>query len=254
MHPINQAILLLAGRGRRLGSLTEDCPKCLLEVAGMPILERSLRALSQSGVSSAVFVVGHQADQIRHFVGSQYAGIEITYLFNSQYAKTNTAYSLWLARNYLNKECLLLEGDILFNAETLERILHCTSGQSVWAALPIEPGKDEGILLQRNKSGYVEAVHLVRHPEKTCPNLSYKCAGIQVLTAQLARRLAVQLEAVINRGQVRIFADVVLGEILNETPMKLCSLEGLSWDEVDDLEDLRRARQRFEVSYYREAQ
>ncbi len=67
-----RAILLLAGRARRLGSLTKNKPKCLVRVAGASILERALDKLSASGVSEVVLVVGYRAERVREFVGGSY--------------------------------------------------------------------------------------------------------------------------------------------------------------------------------------
>ena len=248
MRSVHRAILLLAGRGSRLGSLTEQRPKCLLDVAGISILERTLRLLSQGGVSEAILVVGYEADQIQRVIGNRYAGLDLTYIFNEQYNETSTAYSLWLAKSYLKKDCLLLEGDILFEMEVLHRVLGCSIDRSVWAAISITPGNDEGILLRRNGVGYVIAVQLVRRAEHRPLAFGYKCAGIQLLSAVMAQSLAAKLDHAINKGQTQIFADLLLGEALTETSIKLCSLEGLRWAEVDDQEDFHRAQQLFKIN------
>ena len=247
MHRVKRAILLLAGRGRRMGGLTEEQPKCLLKVARQSILERALLALSQVGIAEAVLVVGYRAEQIRDSIGDHYGGLDLAYVLNEQYAETNTAYSLWLARQFLDRECLLLEGDILFEIQVLRRILDNHAGGSAWAAVPVNPSNAEGVLLSQDARGCVSRAELVRNPTDRSPDLTHKCGGIQLLDQRLAQLLAARLQEVIHAGQRGIFADLVLGAVLEEAviPMALCSLAGLRWSEVDDVQDLEFSRQLF---------
>lgn len=245
MSSVEHAILLLAGGGCRLGDLTAHRPKCLLEIGGVSFLERSLHSLAQCGISRAVLVVGYQQEKIRDVVDHQYAGMRIEYVVNNRYAETNTAYSLWLAREHLISRCLLLEGDIVFEPSVLQQVLNCSEGKSVWAAVPIFGENSEGVHLCCNAAGYVSGLQLVRQPEARNPEMMFKCAGIQVLTAELAQSLASKLDETIAKGEVRKYADLVLGGILNETSMVLCSLKGLRWAEVDDLQDYRRTQKLF---------
>ncbi len=214
----------------------------------MSILGRVLQSLSKVGVREAILVVGYRGDQVRRFAGQDYDGVKIRYVVNDRHAETNTAYSLWLAKRYLSTDCLLIEGDILVDVAALKRIFDCSPNESVWTAIPVAPGNDEGILLAHNIAGYVTSARLVAESDSNVPPLSYKCAGIQLLTRTMARALAANLDEVIANVQLRTYADQVLAEMLTENSMKLCSLEGLRWAEVDDLKDFIRARQLFTVS------
>ena len=248
MYSVEQAIILIAGRGHRLGNLTDARPKCLLEIGGKSFLERSLHALSKCGLSKAVLVVGYRKEQIQNVIGHRYEGIEIEYVINHRYAKTNTAYSLWLARDYLLSQSLILEGDIVFDEAILSYILSCSGGKSIWAAVPVTPLRNEGILLSRNGTGYVSRLKLVRHTQNESTDLKFKCAGIQLLTAGASQSLALKLDETIQKGEVRKYADLVLAEIFDKYPMILCSLDGMRWAEVDDLDDYESAHQMFSTT------
>ena len=247
MCSANQAILLIAGRGHRLGNLTENRPKCLVEICGISFLERSLNILSKYGVSKAILVVGFQAEQIQHRIGNRYEELEIEYVINPRYAETNTAYSLWLARDYLSSPSLIIEGDILFDEEILTHFFSCAGGKSTWAAVPVTPQRNEGIFLSRNGTGHVSGVKIVRQPQDRKSEFQFKCAGIQFLSADAAQSLALKLDDTIQKGEVRKYADLVLGEIFDKHPMILCSLDGMKWAEVDDLDDYQYAKQLFSV-------
>ena len=112
--PVRRAVILAAGLGSRMGSLTTSVPKCLVEVNGVPILFRSLRVLASAGVTEAVVVVGYEADQVRRRVGDTFAGMQIKYVDAPLFDQTNNICSLWDARRYLSEDILLIEGDVVF--------------------------------------------------------------------------------------------------------------------------------------------
>jgi len=242
---VDRAILLLAGRGKRLGSLTSDQPKCMVEVGETPILERSLRALSTNGVSEVVMVVGYRQEEVRAFAGQRFDGMRIRYVVNERHSETNTAYSLWLARKFLDGHVLLLEGDIVFDADAIRRILGSAAEESVWAGVAVKPGRDEGILLAPDSQKRLERVELIREPQSRGEDLTHKCAGIQFLSPAASMTFRAKLEEAVSCGRVSTYADLVLGTSLRELPVRLCDLKGLPWAEVDDLQDLRRARHIF---------
>ena len=74
------AIILAAGRGMRLGSLTEKTPKCLLRVGGLPILHHQLSALEKNGVMEAVVVVGFMAETIRDYMNVHFSLLSVVFL------------------------------------------------------------------------------------------------------------------------------------------------------------------------------
>ena len=154
---VGRAVILAAGRGSRLHALTGDVAKCLVEVGGEPLLERALRALASQGVTEAIVVVGYMCDVVRERIGSRFAGMAIFYVEAPDYATTNNIRSLWDARDYLDRDVLLLEADIAFDA-------------SVIAALLAEPGNSaavapydlalSGTVVRRDRSGWVTSFTL----------------------------------------------------------------------------------------------
>ena len=117
------ALLLAAGTGSRLSPLTDTMPKCLVSVNGIAILERLVHTLCLHGFKRLVVVVGHQAEGIRDFLGTQAEGMEITYITSPLYKTTNNIYSLWLARQAIKEPFLLIESDLVFDTSMLENML-----------------------------------------------------------------------------------------------------------------------------------
>ena len=95
-----QAIILAAGMGRRLGELTNDNTKCMLEVNGTRLINRTLDAIAAVGIKRAILVVGYKAENVKKWVGQSYNGREIVYVENPIYDQTNNIYSLFLAKEH----------------------------------------------------------------------------------------------------------------------------------------------------------
>ena len=88
-----KAIILAAGRGTRLGALTEERPKCLLDIGGTCLLAEQLRRLEAAGIDDVIVVAGHRAERVAAFLRGR-----CRMIVNPRYAETNAIYSLWLAR------------------------------------------------------------------------------------------------------------------------------------------------------------
>ena len=111
----HRAILLAASRGAKLGPLTEQRPKCMIDVRGEPLLQRLVRTINESGLRDVTVVRGYRKEAIA------LAGIET--VDNDRYAETGEAASLACARDRLDGPCLISYGDILFRRHVLDGLL-----------------------------------------------------------------------------------------------------------------------------------
>ena len=112
-----QAIILAAGMGRRLGEYTKDNTKCMLPVNGVRLIDRMLGQLAELDLKRVVIVVGYQAQNLIDYIGNRYDDrLEIEYVENPIYDKTNNIYSLALAKQEMQEDdTLLLESDLIFD-------------------------------------------------------------------------------------------------------------------------------------------
>ena len=109
------AILLAASRGAALRELTEDMPKCMLDIRGQPLLRRLARSFNDAGVQSVTVVAGYKADAVSL---SNVAKVE-----NTEYESTGEAASLACARDRLDGPTIIGYGDILFRGYMLNLLL-----------------------------------------------------------------------------------------------------------------------------------
>ena len=120
-----QAIILAAGMGKRLGELTKENTKCMVEVNGVKLIDRVLTQLAELNLKRVIIVVGYQADNLMQYIGNRYEGkLKIEYILNPIYDKTNNIYSLALAKKELQEDdTLLLESDLIFENRMLNLII-----------------------------------------------------------------------------------------------------------------------------------
>jgi phosphoenolpyruvate phosphomutase len=108
------AVFLAASRGAALGALTEDRPKCMIDVRGQPLLGRLIENFKESGVRDIVVVRGYKKEKINL--------PSITTVDNDLYANTGEAASLACALDHLSGECFVSYGDILFRQHYLDQL------------------------------------------------------------------------------------------------------------------------------------
>ena len=107
-----RALILAAGRGSRLGDLTKEKPKCLMNLAGKTLLEWQLVALRQSGVADIAIVRGYKGELLEF--------AKVTFLENNEWMNTNMVSSLLCASDWLRKEeCIISYSDIVYPASTI---------------------------------------------------------------------------------------------------------------------------------------
>ena len=104
-----QAIILAAGVGSRLGSLTKKKPKSLLQINGLNLIENQIKQLKDLNINKIIIVVGFGAAQIK----KKKIGKKFTFILNKKFKSTNNIYSLWLAKKYLNKDTLITFADLI---------------------------------------------------------------------------------------------------------------------------------------------
>ena len=120
-----QAVILAAGMGKRLGDLTKNNTKCMVKVNGVPLIDRLLEQLAGLDLKRVVIVVGYEGEKLISHIGDRYSGrLEIEYVNNPIYDKTNNIYSLALAKDKLREDdTLLIESDLIFDEELFSLII-----------------------------------------------------------------------------------------------------------------------------------
>ena len=120
-----QAIILAAGMGRRLGEFTADNTKCMLKVNGVRLIDRMLTQLASLDLDRIVIVTGYEGEKLRRYVSSRFQHLNIVFVDNPVFDRTNNIYSLWLTRGYMEEQdTLLLESDLILDDSILQEAIN----------------------------------------------------------------------------------------------------------------------------------
>src|SRR5437764_13179886 len=119
-----KAVILAAGCATRLRPHSDDTPKTLLQVGGVPILRRTITSLLRCGIDQFVIGTGYLEHMVREAVASWFPGLDVTYVYNQDFRTTNNAYSLWLTRPHVDGHAfMLLDGDVVFDIDVAEEMV-----------------------------------------------------------------------------------------------------------------------------------
>lgn len=138
-----KALILNSGTGSRMGRLTSEHPKCMTEISRQEtILSRQLRMLSEVGITQAVITTGPFEGALIDYCRSLELPLELTFVHNPEYRTTNYIYSIYLAREYLDDDVLLMHGDLVFENAVLDGLLAQRSSCMVVSTTQPLPEKD----------------------------------------------------------------------------------------------------------------
>jgi histidinol-phosphate/aromatic aminotransferase/cobyric acid decarboxylase-like protein/CTP:phosphocholine cytidylyltransferase-like protein len=130
-----QAIILAAGMGARLGSLTENNTKAMIEINNVPIIERLVNQILESGIEKIIVVVGYQRNGLISFLNKRFPLVNFIFVVNEDYAKTNNIYSLFLAKEYLeNSDTVIFESDLVLSSNIISNLLNANEPDLVLLA------------------------------------------------------------------------------------------------------------------------
>lgn len=179
MSVVESAVLLAAGRGVRLGGLTENFPKAMLEVGGVPILHRIIRGLAEAGIGRFTIITGHAADVLERGTGdgSQW-GVAIRY--HRQRTLDGTARALGLAREDVGEGAFFVGwGDIVIDPRNYRRVVEAAA--STGAALAVNEVDDPyaGAAVYFDDASIV--TNIVEKPAKGTSRTRWNNAGLCVL-------------------------------------------------------------------------
>lgn len=233
-----QAIILAAGVGSRLQPLTNDLPKCLLQVNGRTLLERHIVHLKERSLSPVTIVTGHFHEKIHSFIQERFRNDSIGLCFNSSYQSTNNAYSLGLALEKRRDPFILLDGDLLFESSLLDSLIS-TGDENIFMVDPNRhQSTDEAMKVSLGPEGNI--AHISKKISKD------KALGEYIGMARLGKNWTENLLKKLNdlsdqEKNESYYEDIINSLIPSLPPIKARETENNFWIEIDTLDDLKKA-------------
>jgi len=216
---IVEAVILAGGLGERLRPLTQDTPKILVKVRGVPILDRQTAWLRKHGVRRVVISCGHLSERIDDYVKSNDLGVEIDLSVEDKKLGTGGALRLALKRT-LSEEFFVLNGDIISNVD-LTKVEEHHRAKGKTATIVVVPF--------RSPYGIVKFSDGILEEFKEKPMLPYWLnAGIYLICRRIESRLPV-------KGSLEADVFSKMGGDISVYMSKE------AWMPIDTIKDLRQA-------------
>ena len=237
-----RGVVLAAGPGRRLQPITDELPKTLLPLSdGRTILDLALANLRSVGIEDVIVVTGFAADRVnerRRELEARH-DVRLELVLNDRAEEWNNAYSLWLARDAFRDGVVLVNGDTVHPASVEERLL-AARGPRILLAVDTEKqlGEEEMKVLLA-EDGTLQTVSKEIDPKTS----QGEYIGVTLIKAEAARPLAEALEATWRRDPSLYYEDGFQELVDRGAKVHVASIGSVEWIEVDNHEDLARARE-----------
>ena len=236
---MDKAIILAAGQGSRLGHLTDDRPKCLIDFGGRTLLDRQLDTLAANGVGKVVVVTGFRDDLVEEAIAKRRGGPDVRTIFNPFYKVADNLGSLFLAREELTGDCLVWNGDTLVSDSLMARVVS-----------NVRPGIC--VTIDRKDSYDADDMKVVVDADgrltaigKRLPNRDVNGESIGLLAFRSGGaerfRKAIERDMRTTEGTT-IWYLRVIHHIAEESDVWTLDINGEQWGEVDFPQDVERAR------------
>ncbi len=181
-----KALVLTAGKGRRLRPLTTGRSKSMLMLAGRPVLDYILSSLEEHGINDVVVVVGHGREEIiDHFQHGGDRGLKIRYVI--QHEQKGVEHAILTARDEIEdgEQFLLVNGDVLVEPDMVKRTItnHKNMNADITMLVTLVPNPEQFGTVRIGKNGVVEQLVEKGGPDRYVSN--YAVAGVSVFSTDV---------------------------------------------------------------------
>jgi len=238
---VTTALMLAAGMGSRLRPHTEKIPKCLVEVAGKPLLAHAMEALEAQGFRRFVIITGYRHELIEEFLERFDTQLDVETVFNERYDSTNNIYTLWFAGKFVDEPFLLLESDLIFEPDVLAKLCRPDRIALDW----YNPEWHSGTVAKVADCGHLASL-IINGPIPS-DTLLHKTVNIYSFSLPTWRAVHSALQKKLADGHVNSFYELAIRDLVDEGAIRLkkADFSDSWWDEIDSDTDLKRVNRYF---------
>lgn len=235
-----KALILAAGFGTRLAPITDNLPKSLVPVNGKPIIFKQIENLCENGITDITVISGYKGDVLEKSLRDFYSEIRIIHSFD--YASTNNMYSAFLSKGYLYEQAfIMMNADVFFDSSVIAALLDYDADNAI--VTDIGNYNEESMKVIFNNGRITSISKIISKSDALGSSIDvYKFSP----SASVAFFDKCE-EYIRDRGELKLWSEVALNDILSEMVFKPCPIKG-RWFEIDNHEDLSAAEKLFKES------
>ena len=236
---MNKAIILAAGQGSRLGHLTTNRPKCLIDFGGRTLIDRQLDTLAANGVGQVVVVTGFGDDLVEEALSRRNGGPVVRTVFNPFYKVADNLGSLFMAKEELAGDCLVWNGDTLVSDSLMARVVE-NERSGICVTIDRKDSYDaDDMKVVVDEEGRLRAIGK-RLPKR---DVNGESIGLLAFRSGGAERFRQAIERDMRTTEgTTIWYLRVIHHIAERSDVWTLDINGEEWGEVDFPEDVERAR------------
>lgn len=235
-----QALMLAAGMGKRLGKYTKGNTKCMVDVAGEKLILRTSKILKNCGINKLIMVVGYKKDNLKEYIKNNIKDIDIEFIDNDNYDKSNNIYSLYMAKDYLKQDdTILLESDLIYEEEIVRQMVNSEYKNAV-AVAKYEQWMDGTVVTIDSENNIIDFVEKKDFIYENINNY-YKTVNIYKFSKEFSTNQYIPfVEAYIKAYGLNEYYELALKAIahLSRSDLKAIDVSNYKWYEIDDAQDL----------------
>lgn len=238
-----KAIILAAGIGSRIRPLTDNSPKCLLEVGNNIILEMMISHIQDCGINEIVFVVGYLQEKIKDYVKKQFPELDSHFITNERYSETNTGYSLMLSKDWIgNSTFIKFDSDVVFDKKILMQLIECEYENCLCIDKNIHLDSEEIKVIIDKQNRVIKASKTVNPKDAIGESI-----GIEKISGETAKLLFAELEQMMEDEQNhQEYYEGAYERLINKfVPFYALDISGFKWAEIDTQKDFVMAENIF---------
>ena len=223
-----KALILNSGLGSRMG---DTHPKCMTDIPNNEtIISRQLRLLANTEIKDVIITTGYFDKVLVDYCKSLNLPLNYTFVNNPDYATTNYIYSIYLAKELLaDDDILLIHGDLVFLESVLKDIIaHKNSCVKVSSTLPLPPKDFKAVI----KDGYVKAVGVEFFDSAMEAQALYK------INRDDWKIWMDKMAEFCETDQKRVYAEKALNEITDKLLLEPYDVKDRLCAEIDNPDDL----------------
>lgn len=233
-----KALILNSGKGTRMGSVTENRPKCMVKISKEDtILSRQLKLLNEAGIKEVIMTTGPFEDELISYCKSLELGQTYTFVNNPLFSETNYIYSIYLAKDYVDDDIILLHGDLVFDKNVLLKAIENKESCMAVKKNAVLPEKDFKAEIEENdklKIGKV-GIEFFNHAIAAEPLYKLYKKDWEVWLSEIC--------AFCKNGDVNCYAENAFNAVSGTMGLYGLEISDLFCMEIDNEEDLNTAKQ-----------
>lgn len=232
---IENAIILAAGRGSRMKELTDDKPKCMVEINNKSIIQRTIEVFKYKNINNIIVITGYQSDKLKKHLKSIDESIKV--IENPIWNETNSIFSMFLASKYL-KNSIVIDSDIYIN--NVDCILNDVE-YSGYSALKDKKPSEWQLTLDEN-ANFIEKVQFYDNYERALPIID-----ISYWLEKDAKTIINYIRDIVMHGNPKdaqkFWDEIPLIDFLHQLRLKRYDIEktdAMEFDTPEEFEEVRK--------------